>query len=99
MFIISVVTEEMITVAVAWGFLTHKNRHIYEHGVFEPLRKKLEQLQGLYVKRSANSDDSDDDDYNEQEVGATPPGMVLTGLSMQKIVVCDFEKAILLAIK
>ena len=30
----------MVTVAIAWGFLTHKNKYIYEHGVFDPIRRQ-----------------------------------------------------------
>ena len=97
MFIVSVVTDEMIVVPVAWAFLTHRNKYIYEHGVFEPIRKKLEELQGHYIVKPVDDDDDDDD----EEDGVTTPGMVLSPLSssVQKIVVCDFEKAVVIAVK
>ena len=96
-FIISIVTDDMITVPVAWGFLTNKNKYLYEHGVFQPIRKKLEELQGVYLAKPANidyessiDDDSLDDEDNNPE---------LAPVKDEKIVVCDFEKAILIGLR
>ena len=97
MFIINVVTDEMVSVAIAWGFLSRKNKYIYEHGVFVPIRKKLQEIQDVYVAKAvdANGSIDDDDKLEEDDDG----GMVLAPITEEKIVVCDFEKAIVIAVK
>ena len=58
----------------------------------EHVRRKLEEIQDHYIaKPAANVNASIDDDEEDN--------MVLAAISEEKIVVCDFEKAILIAIK
>lgn len=93
MFIISVVTPAMNTVPVAWGCLTKKNQYLYQFGVFAPLRKKMEELQGQYLVNPVTEDSLDNStDENTEE-------MVLGPVEDEKIIVCDFERAIVNAIK
>ena len=86
----------MITVPVAWGFLTKKNKYLYEHGVFDPIRNKLEELQDVYLAKPANVDyetsidDTQDEDYNAPE---------LAPVKDEKIVVCNYETAVLMGLK
>ena len=93
-FIISVVTDEMNTVPVVWGFLTRKNQHLYQFGVFAPLRKKLEALQGVYIVNPIRPEDSIDNSLDENTTD-----MVLAPVEEEKIIVCDFERGIFNAIK
>ena len=95
-FIISIVTDDMITVPVAWGFLTNKNKYIYEYGVFQPIRKKLEELQAVYLAQKPRDEASIDDDSLDDEENNTPE---LAPVKDEKMVVCDFEKAILIGLR
>ena len=58
----------------------------------EHVRRKLEEIQDRYIaKPAANVNASIDDDEEDN--------MVLAAISEEKIVVCDFQKAIRIAIK
>ena len=66
---------------------------IHQFGVFTPLRKKMEELQGQYLVNPVTEDSLDNSlDENVEE-------MVLAPVQDKKIIVCDFERAIVNAIK
>ena len=91
------VTEEMNTVPVVWGFLTGKNQYLYQRGVIEPLRKKMEEMQDKWLVHHVNEIEAGLDEHNG--VAPAEPQMVLAPVDGVKTIVCDFERAIVVAIK